>query len=621
MIKAGNFQFSIFNFPSLAAITLIFALTVMTAGSAQAVTMDQAMPGAHPSLPEGHPSLNENGPLIQASAAATEDRTAFEKALQLNAFRLLAIQHNDQVKILDSWARQSLSNIRHRQSIDGQDPLYTALDMMFRPEAWMQRKIVYIQSIPIRQQLAAFAKTEKESDEIMHTALVSPAFLLREDVRRKMEELQRDAIIAPQVRKVMMALQTFLMLPDTFLILPPPAGEHGTIWRHPVDLRAKQVKDPELLKKLEIDPTTVAGYSDEQALRGYLAMQQLGRGWLTNDAEMANLGIAGFVNLLPKVNPAEYRSETKREVELWYNRTFYGTILDVFLYGIAMVLFLLTAVGISRKIWFVAMPVFTLAVVAHISAMAVRWWLAERIPIQNQFESVLGAAMLGCVIGCMLELWKRKGFFGLAMSFVGFMAMTACFSAPYVFGNDLGASIAKVAGILEDYWLYIHVNIVIMSYSLIGASFCIGALYLLARLWHWISPVDGGQRVAVSGQTMAVESAFGNDTSILRSRRELLASLDAANVVLLQIAFWALGIGILCGAVWADHSWGRPWGWDPKETFALVTWLVYLIIVHLRVATKMKADWTAALSIIGFAIMMFNWIGVNFFLVGLHSYA
>jgi ABC-type transport system involved in cytochrome c biogenesis permease subunit len=102
----------------------------------------------------------------------------------------------------------------------------------------------------------------------------------------------------------------------------------------------------------------------------------------------------------------------------------------------------------------------------------------------------------------------------------------------------------------------------------------------------------------------------------------LLGQLDAANMVVLQMAFWLLGTGIICGAVWADVSWGRPWGWDPKETFALVTWIVYLIIVHVRFVTgRKRALWTAALSILGFAIMMFNWIGVNFWLVGLHSYA
>jgi ABC-type transport system involved in cytochrome c biogenesis permease subunit len=103
--------------------------------------------------------------------------------------------------------------------------------------------------------------------------------------------------------------------------------------------------------------------------------------------------------------------------------------------------------------------------------------------------------------------------------------------------------------------------------------------------------------------------------------RSFLATLDLCNLVVLQLAFWVLGVGIVLGAIWADQSWGRPWGWDPKETFALVTWIVYLIIVHVRFVTADKAWWTAVLSVLGFFIMLFNWIGVNFFLVGLHSYA
>jgi ABC-type transport system involved in cytochrome c biogenesis permease subunit len=107
----------------------------------------------------------------------------------------------------------------------------------------------------------------------------------------------------------------------------------------------------------------------------------------------------------------------------------------------------------------------------------------------------------------------------------------------------------------------------------------------------------------------------------MAKEKTLLQRLDAAQVVVMQLAFGLLGVGIILGAVWADQSWGRPWGWDPKETFALVTWIVYLIILHVRLVTKRKAMWTAILAIIGFAIMLFNWIGVNFFLVGLHSYA
>ena len=400
-----------------------------------------------------------------------------------------------------------------------------------------------------------------------------------------------------------------------------------------MDLAGKKDFTPEEIKKFGIDPAAVAGYSKEQGLRIFLAIQQLEAGWRGNDVETVNAGIRGFQEQLPQVNPAEYPSENKRVVELWYNRTFHGTILNVFLYFIAMVLFLLAAVGVSKKMWMVGMPIFTLALLLHITSMGVRWWLAGRIPIQNQFESVLGSALIGCLVGWGLEMWRRNGMFGLAMSFVGFFATIACFAAPFVFGRDLGGSISKVAGILDNYWLYIHVNIVIGSYALIAASFILGAIYLCIRLGHWISPVEarpGAEPIGgfvpelVSSQPALGSGRFDltpDQIDITNRRRDLLEKFDAANVIIMNMAFWFLGVGIICGAIWADRSWGRPWGWDPKETFALVTWLVYLIIVHTRFATRKRATVTAVLAVIGFLIMMFNWIGVNFFLVGLHSYA
>ncbi|MCL2640578.1 MAG: cytochrome c biogenesis protein CcsA, partial [Phycisphaerales bacterium] len=236
-------------------------------------------------------------------------------------------------------------------------------------------------------------------------------------------------------------------------------------------------------------------------------------------------------------------------------------------------------------------PLFSVAVILHLASMGSRMWLAGRWPTQNQFESVLGAALLGCMIGWGLEMWKKNGLFGMALSFVGFLAMTACMTAPYMFGNDLGGAISKTAGILQTYWLYIHVNVIIAAYALIGASFALGVVYLVVKSFN---------------------------RQVVKS----LTDIDQANMVLLQMAFWFLGIGIVTGAIWADYSWGRPWGWDPKETFALVTWIIYLVIVHVRlVLPKRKAETTAWLSIAGFAVMMFNWIGVNYFMAGLHSYA
>jgi cytochrome c-type biogenesis protein CcsB len=406
----------------------------------------------------------------------------------------------------------------------------------------------------------------------------------------------------------------------------------GQPWHHPSDVFMNLVPlGPE--ERLVQRAPQVEGYSQDQARRLKLALDQLVLGWLQNDADTANVGIAALATVLPAVDAQAYPTRTKRVTELWYNRTFKGTVANVFLYFVAMTLFLVAAVGVAPKLRKPAMWIFSAAVIVHILSMAIRFWLAERWPTQNQFESILGAALFGCIAGWFLELWKKNSLFGMAFAFVGFLAMTACMASPF-FGANLGGDISKTAGILQTYWLYIHVNIVICSYALIAAAFVMGAVYLLQRQWYWINPLEPGSDDSANGGAGPLAPAGGVSTretygtalqtnlELQSVRTESLAVLDQANMVILQMAFWFLGIGILCGAVWADHSWGRPWGWDPKETFALITWIVYLIIVHIRVvAPKVKADTTAWLAILGFGVMMFNWVGVNFFLAGLHSYA
>gem|GEM_PF-665668 len=100
-----------------------------------------------------------------------------------------------------------------------------------------------------------------------------------------------------------------------------------------------------------------------------------------------------------------------------------------------------------------------------------------------------------------------------------------------------------------------------------------------------------------------------------------LDQADWSHLIILHMAFVLLFAGIILGAVWADYSWGRPWGWDPKETFALNTWIIYAILIHVRFIVRQRGLWTAWLSIAGCGMMAFNWFVVNFYIVGLHSYA
>jgi ABC-type transport system involved in cytochrome c biogenesis permease subunit len=100
-----------------------------------------------------------------------------------------------------------------------------------------------------------------------------------------------------------------------------------------------------------------------------------------------------------------------------------------------------------------------------------------------------------------------------------------------------------------------------------------------------------------------------------------LHDCDWMHLIILNLVFVLLFIGTILGAVWADYSWGRPWGWDPKEVFAMTTWFIYVILIHVRFVVKRRGLWTAWLSVTGTAMMAFNWWAVNHYIVGIHSYA
>jgi ABC-type transport system involved in cytochrome c biogenesis permease subunit len=129
------------------------------------------------------------------------------------------------------------------------------------------------------------------------------------------------------------------------------------------------------------------------------------------------------------------------------------------------------------------------------------------------------------------------------------------------------------------------------------------------------------ERAASGGASSLILGGAAGGSFLRDARPTLTQVYDGATMVLVELAFIMLWTGTVMGAIWADHSWGRPWGWDPKEVFALNTFIIFLILIHVRLKVRDKAFWTAVLAVIGFEVMMFNWIVVNFVISGLHSYA
>ncbi len=593
-------------------------------------------------------------------AAAAVRADDFASQVYLTPLRTLAVQDQQTIKTLDTYARQTLATITGSSTLDGHDALFSILDMAIRPESYRDRNLIKIRNVPLRQEfLRLNSLPAGEQERIVHDGTVSLNLWMADDVAQMLAEVQasdtRKSNAIDQASGAAALLNNLLRggFPPVALIAPATAKPDqqnwhllddlsGTLPAWAADIRQAGHTPPPLLPDYDLPRLQPAVDSTVRLIAA----------WQQQDAAAVNAAAESMAQTLPLVNPQVYPSALQRNVEVIYNRLGKLTIPGAAFYFLAFVCFLMTSrsgVG-SLRLW--GLRFFFIGYFVHVLGIGVRWWLVGSIPIKNEFESVMFSSFFGATIGIILELRNGRGLFGAGASFVGWLSLIALFTVPYVFGRDIGGEIAQPNGVLMSYWLYIHVTMVTASYSMIGMGFLLSVWWLIryyrdydtlqkasgrqisgeARGFDAVMPGSGAAtlgffstlaRVAFVPKSVVAPIAKSKSAEIPRAEKSeaFLSTLDACNLVVLQLGFWILGVGIVCGAVWADQSWGRPWGWDPKETFALVTWIVYLIVVHVRVVTEDKAWWTAVLSVIGFFIMLFNWIGVNFFLVGLHSYA
>jgi ABC-type transport system involved in cytochrome c biogenesis permease subunit len=202
-------------------------------------------------------------------------------------------------------------------------------------------------------------------------------------------------------------------------------------------------------------------------------------------------------------------------------------------------------------------------------------------PLSNFYESLIFFAWC---ITLVVILMRRK----LAAPIVTASAVLGSlfFTAYASLATSVDRSIQPLVPALQSNWLHVHVFTCFIAYAAFAISFLCGLFYLIE--WKGVIPP-----------------------------KERLEEVNYQSVV---VGFPMLSAGILTGAVWAHYAWGSYWSWDPKETWSLITWIVYALFLHARFARGWKGTRLALLSIIGFGSVIFTYFGVNFVLAGLHSY-
>ena len=157
---------------------------------------------------------------------------------------------------------------------------------------------------------------------------------------------------------------------------------------------------------------------------------------------------------------------------------------------------------------------------------------------------------------------------------------------------------------LNSYWIAIHVTAMIVAIGLFLVGAVVTVMYLMA---------ERNERRLAAGQPSKTEGLMMHlpGTTIL----------DRLSYRTILFAFPVWTFGVIAGAIWADHAWGRYWGWDPKETWSFITWVVYAMFLHARATAGWRGRRAAYVHLLGFCCLLFNVIGINLWVTGLHSYA
>jgi cytochrome c-type biogenesis protein CcsB len=260
--------------------------------------------------------------------------------------------------------------------------------------------------------------------------------------------------------------------------------------------------------------------------------------------------------------------------------------------------------GRSRGSWLptgawvrAALALSALGLAAHLIGVTTRGFAVHRVPWGDMYEFVTSVTCVAAIFFLTLMIRYRAYYLGL---FVMAPVLLALGLAETVIYTPAG----QIAVALQSYWLAIHVTAMTLATGTFVVGAALAVVYLLA---------DRYARRLAAGRQSASVGAFR-----LLPAPEVIDRF-AYRTVMFAFPIWTFGI--MAGAIWADTAWGRYWGWDPTETWAFITWVVYACFLHARATAGWRGRRAAYIQLIGFGCLLFNLLGVSIFITGLHSYA
>lgn len=492
--------------------------------------------------------------------------------------RIQVQDHKGRIKPMNSLASEVLRKISRKESFFGLSADQIIIGMTLYPEEWSQQEIIKIGN---HEELKQIINAQGEHASFNDFFSPNGQYLLKEQVRRaySLQPIDR-SLFDKEVMKIDERVNICNMIFNGSLARIYPVENHPEqLWLTPADAVHSHGDVP-------VDPF-IKSFFGKYAT----ALQE---GVRTQNWTLADKQIEELHQYQVQEGGHILASQSRIDMEILLNR------MNVFsrlgkaygLLGLVFLILLFTKVfapNLNLK-WpeRITVSILVICFLAHTVGLALRWYVSGRAPWSNGYESMIYIGFTTVLAGL---IFARKSIGGLTATSI--LASTILMVAGL---SWLDPEITPLVPVLKSYWLTIHVSMEAGSYGFLMLGAIIGLLNLMLMIFLKQS----------------------NESRIFRMIKEMTYISEMTLIG----GLFMISIGTYLGGVWANESWGRYWGWDAKETWALVTTLVYAFILHMRFIPGLRGMYAFNVaSLFGFASVMMTYFGVNYYLSGLHSYA
>lgn len=503
---------------------------------------------------------------------AQEAKLEPKPGMQVEILREIVVQEGGRKKPFDTFARETVRSITGREKFQDFDPSELILSWLTQTKDWEKTPLIDAGYKPLQEQVGLKPVNNRvaPADLIANKEFT----LFMQTVSSKQQEGASLSELERHAAQLMTRLNLFYNVTSgaALHLVPQSGGDweslEGLARRYPNLSAMQAAPTPEAKSAGAVQGILSAYYTNDPALFGQMAL--LLRDLLKEQGQR----VGGYPSI----------RDMDREIQL---NTLKPFRIAWAVYALAFFLLVSSLWMKGRSLYWAGMVVLFAAFGIHVYGFILRCMIAGRPPVTNMYESVIWVSFGIVLFAIIFELIYKARFYAVAASALATLLLVVADSVPSILDPNIDPLVPVLR---SNYWLTIHVLTITLSYAAFALALGVGNL----SLGYYIF------------------------------KPQAKAKITQLNYFLyrsMQVGVVLLAAGTILGGVWANASWGRFWGWDPKEVWALIALLGYLAILHGRYAGWLRGFGLAVGSVVAFLLVLMAWYGVNFILgVGLHSY-